>query len=89
MFNNDIYDDFHKYATDGNKVTQNKSNACLVHTSRCSWLYSKIQFIFVLYQPSIEEDMTSNYWKFHRHKTCRNPMPTDYQAKFWISLVSS
>lgn len=33
MFNNDIYDDFHKYATDGNKVIQNKSNAsvwCIV-----------------------------------------------------------
>ena len=27
MFNNDIYDDFYKYANDGNKVTQNKINA--------------------------------------------------------------
>ena len=27
MLNNDIYDDFYKYANDGNKVTQNKINA--------------------------------------------------------------
>ena len=48
-----------------------------MHTRQ--WLYSKIQFISVLHQPFIEEDMTSNYGKSHSHK---KSVVTDYQAKF-------
>lgn len=34
---------------------------CLVHTSTIQWIYSKIQFILILHQPSTEEDMASKY----------------------------